>query len=122
MELLGRERERAVIEQLLTRACRGEGAALVIRGEPGIGKTSLLDLARRPAEPMTVLHVTGVKAESELAFAGLFGLLRPVLAFVTDLPTRFAAALEGALGLAPAADPDRSATRPGTAQSPLDGS
>ena len=107
VELRGRERERAVIEQLLARACEGEGAALVIRGEAGIGKTSLLDLTRRPAEPMTVLHVTGVEAESELAFAGLFGLLRPVLEFVTDLPPRQAAALEGALGLAPASDPDR---------------
>jgi DNA-binding CsgD family transcriptional regulator len=105
--LLGRERERAVIEQLLTRACEGEGAALVLRGEAGIGKTSLLDLARRPSEPMTVLDVTGVEAESELAFAGLFGLLRPVLQFLTDLPARQAAALEGALGLAPASDPDR---------------
>src|SRR5579859_6141425 len=102
VELLGREHELAVIEQLLTRASEGEGAALVIRGEAGIGKTSLLDLARLRPEPMTVLHVTGVEAESELAFAGLFGLLRPVLEFVTDLPARQAAALEGALGLAPA--------------------
>lgn len=106
-DLLGRDRERTVIEDLLAAARRGQGGALVIRGEAGIGKTALLKVARRARESMTVLHVTGIEAESELAFAGLYGLLRPALTQIRELPPRQAAALEGALGLAAATESDR---------------
>jgi DNA-binding CsgD family transcriptional regulator len=106
-DLLGRALERAAIDRLLAQARRGEGAALVVRGEAGIGKTALLDLALAEAVGTTVLQVTGVEAESDLAFAGLFGLLRPVLDAVSELPARQAAALEGALGLAPSVEADR---------------
>ncbi|MBV9804782.1 MAG: AAA family ATPase [Solirubrobacterales bacterium] len=106
-ELLGRERERAVIERLLTGAQEGEGGALVIRGEAGFGKTALLGLALAHAPAMTVLRVTGVEAEADLAFAGLFGLLRPILDHLSELPDKHVAALEGALGLGPSADADR---------------
>jgi len=105
--LVGREPECVAIERLLAGALEGHSAALVLRGEAGIGKSALLELALRPAAAMTVLQVTGVEAESDLAFAGLFGLLRPILAFAGELPAVQAAALEGALGLAPSADPDR---------------
>ena len=54
-----------------------------------------------------MLEVTGVETESDLAFAGLFRLLRPILGFAGELPAVQAAALAGALGLAPAPDPDR---------------
>lgn len=60
--LPGRARERAAIERLLAQARRGEGAALVIRGEAGIGKTALLDLTLGESGAMTVLQVTGVEA------------------------------------------------------------
>jgi DNA-binding CsgD family transcriptional regulator len=106
-DLLGRERERAAIELLLRGACDGEGGALVVRGEPGIGKSALLELALRPAEVMTVLYLAGVEAETDLAFAGLFGLLRPIMDSASGLPATQAAALQGALGMAPSADPDR---------------
>jgi DNA-binding CsgD family transcriptional regulator len=106
-ELIGREPERETVQTLLAHARTGEGGALVIRGEAGIGKTALVDLARRTAEGMTVIGVTGVEAEADLAFGGLFGLLRPIIGSLGALPTRQAAALEGALGLAPATDSDR---------------
>lgn len=70
-KLLGRDHERETIERLLGSACVGEGSALVIRGQAGIGKTALVDLALAPIATMTVLKVTGVEAESDLAFAGL---------------------------------------------------
>ena len=105
--LVGREPERVAIERLLAGAVEAQGGSLVLRGEAGIGKSALLELALHPVAAMTVLHVTGVEAESDLAFAGLFGLLRPILAFAVELPAVQAAALEGALGLAPSADPDR---------------
>ena len=56
---------------------------------------------------MTVLRVTGVEAESDLAFAGLFGLLEADPRPLGELPATHSAALEGALGLAPSADADR---------------
>src|SRR6516164_7119986 len=107
VQLLGRERECAVIDRLLADAGGGAGGALAVRGEAGIGKSALLDYARQRAAQMAVLSAVGVEAESDLAFAGLHGLLRPVLAHLGELPEPQAAALAGALGLAPAPQSDR---------------
>jgi hypothetical protein len=79
----------------------------VIRGEPGIGKTSLRDYASRRAARMTVLRVEGVESDSDLAFAGLFGLLRPVVARPEHLVEMQRRALAGALGIAEASSVDR---------------
>ena len=105
--LIGRERECGEIERLLEDARRGVSRALVVRGEPGVGKTSLLDHAAASADGMLVLRATGVEAESDLAFAGLYGLVRPVLDKLDRLYEPQAAALAGALGIAPSKDPDR---------------
>ena len=106
-ELVGRERECAEIEGLLAKAVAGESGTLVVRGEPGIGKTALLDYAADHGGEMLVLRVTGVEAESDLAFAGLYGLVRPILRFLPQLPERQAEALQGALGLGPSAGGER---------------
>jgi hypothetical protein len=81
------------------------GQVLLVTGEAGMGKTVLLaDAAGRArAAGMRVLPVTGRESESNLAFAGLHQLLRPVLAHAGGLPGRQGRALAGALGLA--ADP-----------------
>jgi hypothetical protein len=108
VELLGRERECAVIDRLVEDANAGVSGALVVRGEAGIGKTALLGYAAQRAGPaMLVLRAGGVEAESDLAFAGLHGLLRPVLAHLAELPETQSRALAGALGLAPSAHSDR---------------
>ena len=99
--------ECAAIDRLLDDARAGAGLALVVRGEPGIGKSALVDYARQRAAPMAVLPAAGVEAESDLAFAGLHGLLRPVLAHLRELPQPQSAALAGALGLAPSTQSDR---------------
>ena len=78
---------------------RGEGAALLLLGEPGAGKTVLLDHAVGLASGMRVLRVRGVESESPLAFAALHRLLRPLLRDLDMLPARQAAALRQALGL-----------------------
>jgi len=106
-QLLGREAECAVIDRLLDAARAGAGGALVVRGEPGIGKSALLDYARQRAAPMAVLSASGVEAESDLAFAGLHELLRPVLGCLAELPDIQSQALAGALGLAPSTNADR---------------
>ena len=105
--LLGRDAECAVIDRLLEDARGGAGGALVIRGEAGIGKSALLDYARRHAASMAVLSASGVEAESDLAFAGLHELLRPLLNYIDELPDIQSQALAGALGLAPSAQADR---------------
>lgn len=105
--LLGREYECAAIDTLLANARAGAGGALVVRGEAGIGKTALLDYARQQAAPMAVLSAAGVEAESDLAFAGLHELLRPVLGCLSELPDIQSQALAGALGLAPSTHADR---------------
>src|SRR5947209_4299890 len=106
-DLVGRERERATIDRLLDDATRGESRVVVIRGEAGIGKSALVEYAAQRAEEMIVLRAVGVEAESDLPFAGIYGLLRPVVAKLNDLPDTQAAALAGALGLAPSAGADR---------------
>jgi hypothetical protein len=105
--LLGRDRECAAIDALLRDARVGAAGALVVRGEAGIGKSAVLGYAVQQALGMLVLRADGVEAESDLAFAGLHGLLRPVLAHLRELPEPQSAALAGALGLAPSAGSDR---------------
>jgi DNA-binding CsgD family transcriptional regulator len=98
--LLGRLQEQAVLTALLDEvATRGE--ALVLRGEPGIGKSRLLlETARiARARGMVVLTTTGVQSEARLPFAGLHQLLRPVRAHAAALPAVQRAALDAAFGL-----------------------
>lgn len=79
----------------------------MVRGEPGIGKSALLGYARQRAAPMMVLSAVGVQAESDLAFAALHELLRPVLGHLGELPDAQSGALAGAPGLAPSVRADR---------------
>jgi DNA-binding CsgD family transcriptional regulator len=105
--LFGRERECAAIDRLLEASARGESSSLVLRGEPGMGKTALLTYAAERSGDRTVLRIAGVEAESDLGFAGLDGLLRPIVDKMGELPEAQAEALSGALGLAPSRGPDR---------------
>ena len=97
--LLGRESECESIDGLLDGARASRSGALVLRGEPGIGKSTLLDYAVRHADGMRVLTGAGVEAESELPFAGMHQLLWPVLDRADELPDVQAGALRGAFGL-----------------------
>jgi DNA-binding CsgD family transcriptional regulator len=101
--LLGRASECARIERLVAQARDGTSGVLVLRGEPGIGKTALLEHAAAVAGAATVLRARGVESEVQAAFGGLHELLRPVLGELGCLPGPQRAAVEAALGLAPAA-------------------
>ena len=96
--LYGRDAECAQLSVLLEAARGSRSAALVIRGEAGVGKTALLQEARASAADMQVLAARGVESESELPFAGLYQLIRPALPLLDRLPPPQAAALRGALG------------------------
>jgi DNA-binding CsgD family transcriptional regulator len=114
--LTGREAERGRIDQLLRQAAAGSSGVLVLRGDPGIGKTALIDYAAGRAGPMRVLRATGIEAENGLGFAGLYSLLHPVADYMQGLPEPQAAALRAALGLGGAVPrtPDRLAVAAGT--------
>src|SRR4051812_3679145 len=106
--LLGRSQERCLLTSLLDGvATRGE--ALVLRGEPGIGKSRLLAETARDARArgMVVLTTTGVQSEADLPFAGLHQLLRPVRGRAADLPAVQRAALDAAFGLTRDVAPER---------------
>src|SRR5262245_3574439 len=105
--LVGRGREAARVDALLDGARGGESSSLVVRGEPGIGKSALLEYAAERADGMVVLTTAGVEAEADLAFAGLYGLLRPILDHLDRLPPIQANTLAGALGLGPSSGSER---------------
>ena len=99
--LVGREAELERIEALLEGARSGRGGALIIRGEPGIGKTALLAAAGERAGEMLVAQASGVESEARLPFAALGELAAPMLGGLDDLPEPQAAAVSTALALAP---------------------
>jgi DNA-binding CsgD family transcriptional regulator len=85
----------------------GHSAALVVRGEPGIGKTALLEYAAERADGCRVIRVVGVESEMELPFAGLQLLCAPLLDGLERLPPPQRDALGTAVGLSAGAPPDR---------------
>jgi hypothetical protein len=99
--LVGRQLETKTIDALLDAGTAGSGGALVLLGEAGIGKTALLDYAARRSGKLRLLRTEGVEPESDLPYAGLHRLLRPVLDSVETLPPSQAAAMRAALGLGP---------------------
>ena len=98
--LFGRSSEIQVLTNLLDGVGR-RGAALVLRGDPGIGKSRLLaeTVALAEQRQMHVLATTGVQSEARLAFAGLQQLLRPVRAYSAELSAAHRTVLEAALGI-----------------------
>jgi predicted ATPase len=105
--LFGRERELAAVCELLDgAACRG--AALLVRGRAGMGRSSLLAAAREAAgsRRMKVLTVTGTRQETDLPFAGLHQIVQPVLDGVGDLPPPQRDAVLTAFGMATGNDPN----------------
>ena len=105
--LLGRDSERRTIDHLLADTRLGRSGVLALVGEPGIGKTALLDYAAWRADSMRVLRARGVESETEVPFGCLLELLRPALGVVDQLPAPQAEALGGALALRPARAGDR---------------
>ena len=105
--LHGRDRERDRLAVLLDDARGSRGGALVVRGQPGVGKTALLADLIDHSEGMQVLRTQGIESESPLPFAALQRLLRPVMRHVGHLPARQATALRAALGETATAAGDR---------------
>ena len=107
LKLVGRDAETKLLDTVLGRL-GDSGGALVFRGEPGIGKSALLDRARQRARAMgaRVLSTVGVESEAELAFAGLHQLLHPIVGLMDRLSDSQRAALEAAFGVTADLEPD----------------
>jgi DNA-binding CsgD family transcriptional regulator len=105
--LTGRLSERGVLDRFVAGVQAGEGRALVVRGEPGVGKTALLDYLAGRASGCLVVRAAGVQSEMELAFAGLHQLCAPMLDHADSLPAPQREALRTAFGLSAGPVPDR---------------
>ncbi len=100
--IVSRATELSRLDAVLDGLAAGQGGALVVHGEAGIGKTTLLEaLVRRSRGTATVVRARGAETEAELAFSALADLLEPVLGDLAALPAPQAAALRGALALGP---------------------
>jgi DNA-binding CsgD family transcriptional regulator len=105
--LVGRRAETARLDRLLADARSGTSAAVVVRGEAGVGKTALLDYVLGQAAGCRVVRSSGVESEMELPFAGLHQLCAPFLDHLERLPGPQREALAAAFGLRSGAPPDR---------------
>ena len=107
--LVGRPAEREVLGGLLARAAEGYSGALVLRGEPGVGKTALLDetLAAAVAAGMQTARLTGVEPETQLGYAGLHRFLLPFADTLEQLPGPQRDALRSTFGLLTGPPADR---------------
>ena len=107
--LTGRRSECGVLDLFVAGVRASEGRALVVRGEPGVGKTALLDYLAGGAtrSGCRVLRAMGVQSEMELAFAGLHQLCAPMLDHAESLPVPQREALRTAFGLSTGPVPDR---------------
>src|SRR5215467_10808221 len=106
-QLFGRTDESEILGQLIADARNGQSAVLVLRGEPGIGKTALLRYLTGEAPGFRVARAVGVQSEMELAFAGLHQLCGPMLDHLGKIPVPQHEALRTALGIAAGPPPDR---------------
>ena len=106
--LIGRDAEFGALVDSVLRAVAGQGYAVCVEGEAGIGKTALVDavaeaaVARHPE--ITVLRAVGIESEFSLGHAGLLDLLNPVFDSLTELPGRQQQALSAALGRSESAE------------------
>jgi DNA-binding CsgD family transcriptional regulator len=106
-ELTGRRAECGVLDRLVAAVRAGESRALVVHGEPGVGKTALLEYLAGQASGCRVARAGGVQSEMELAFAVLHQLCAPMLDRLERLPAPQRDALRTAFGLSAGPAPDR---------------
>ncbi|HJY99775.1 MAG TPA: AAA family ATPase, partial [Streptosporangiaceae bacterium] len=105
--LTDRRAERGVLDRLISTVRAGGSRVLVVHGEPGVGKSALLEYLAGRASGCRVVRTAGVESEMELAFAGLHQLLAPVLDRVEGLPGPQREALGTAFGVSAGPAPDR---------------
>ena len=103
----GRRKECALLDGMLAAVREGESRTLVVRGEPGVGKTALLDYLAEGASEVTLVRAAGVESEMELAFASLHQMCAPLLDRLGRLPAPQRDALSVVFGLTAGPPPDQ---------------
>ena len=106
-ELIGRRAECGLLDRLAGSVRAGASRALVLHGEPGVGKTALLDYLAGHAPGCRVARAGGAQSEMELAFAALHQLCAPMLTHLDELPAPQRDALRIAFGTSAGPPPDR---------------
>jgi DNA-binding CsgD family transcriptional regulator len=106
-ELVGRAKECAVLDRLLSDALAGASRTLVLRGDVGVGKSALVRHVTARADAWRVASVVGVESEMELAFSGIHQLCSPLLGFLERLPGPQQIALKTVFGRETGPPPDR---------------
>lgn len=104
--VLGRSHECQLLDGLLDAVRGGESRVLVLRGEPGVGKTRLLEYVTARSRGFQVARVTSVQSDMELPYAGLHQLCEPMMDRLDRLPPGQRDAVSGALGLGATRAPD----------------
>jgi DNA-binding CsgD family transcriptional regulator/tetratricopeptide (TPR) repeat protein len=105
--MVGRQAECQLLDQLVAAVQAGDSRVVVLHGEPGVGKTALLEYVAERAAGCRVTHAAGVQTEMELAFATLHQLCAPLLDGLNDLPGPQRDALATAFGMSAGPPPDR---------------
>lgn len=105
-DLLGRAKECALLDELISTVHGGASRSLLIHGEAGIGKTALLKYLVASASGLTVAQAAGLASETELAYASLHQLCAPFLDDIGRLPAPQRGALQVVFGISPGSPPD----------------
>jgi DNA-binding CsgD family transcriptional regulator/tetratricopeptide (TPR) repeat protein len=106
-ELTDRYSERRVLDQLVAAVRSGESQALVLNGEPGVGKTALLDYLADHAPGCRIARTAGVQSEMQFPFAGVHQLCAPMLDRLGRIPDPQRDALWTVFGIRAGPPPDR---------------
>src|SRR5258705_6811100 len=107
MKLIDRQAGRDTLKRLVQAVRAGESQALVLYGEPGVGKTALLDYVADRAADCLLVQTAGVESDMELAFAGLHQLCAQLLPDLPVLPERQGDALRIVFGMSSGGAPDQ---------------
>ena len=107
MKLIDRQAECGKLDRLVEAVRAGESRAIVVSGDPGVGKTALLEHLSRQASGCRLARIAGVQSEMELPFAALHQLCAPMLDKLPGLPNPQRDALEIAFGMSSGSAPDR---------------
>ena len=107
MELIDRFAERSLLDSVLHDVRSGQSRVLVLQGDPGVGKSALMDYVARQAGGCRVVRAAGVESEMELAYAALHQLCSPLLDRLDHLPAPQRDALSIAFGMSAGQAPDR---------------
>lgn len=106
MRIVGRRGERRELDQLITSAAGGHGGAVVVAGEAGIGKSTVIGAVTENLTGFTVLRAAGTEFEQDLLYATLHQLCDPILPYRTTLPEVQQRVLEAVFGLGTQTSPD----------------